>query len=331
MQVVGGKRWQILAQFIVESFLLTLISLFLGIVVAEQLIPLFNNLAGEDLKFRLYSRGINYFFLFGILIFIVGATSAYVGFYLLRRSKPITLIRKEVLSIRRNTVASLSVVVQFIIAIGLMISGGIIMKQLNYMVHRDVGFDRDNTLVIHVDFEEQRIRTLKELILQSSHVKSVTLSDRNFNSGSSSQPQSNSKGDVVNVRFLLVDQDYMKTLGLELVKGHDFHESEPDSNRVLNVIVNETLIKELDMKEGVGERLNFGDFGDGSLSVDIVGVIKDFHSDSTHDEIEPLMLSTYHINSIGYMFVKPNPGMMPEVIDACEKAWMEVAPEFIWK
>jgi len=328
MQVAGGQRWQILAQFVVESFLLTFISLFLGIVLAEQLVPLFNMLAGEDLKFRLYERGIHFLFLSGILTFIVLVTSAYVGSYLLRRSKPITLIRREMLSIRRNSVARLSVVVQFIIAIGLMISGGIIMKQLNYLVSRDVGFDRDNTLVIHVDFEEQRIRTLKEQFLQSPHVESVTLSDRNFSSGSSSRTLLTGSGEVIDVRFLRVDPDYVKTLGLELLSGRDFNDQEPDSDSVLNVIANETAVRMLDLEEPVGERVVFGE---GEVAVDIIGVIRDFHFDSMHEGIDPLLLSTAQINSIWYMFVKAKPGRIPEVIEVCEKAWQQVVPEFDWK
>ena len=76
MNVVGARRWQILAQFVIESFVLTLISLFLGIILAEQLLPLFNRLAQDDLSFTLYSQASNYLFLLAILLFIVISTSS---------------------------------------------------------------------------------------------------------------------------------------------------------------------------------------------------------------------------------------------------------------
>ena len=100
MNVAGARRWQILAQFVVESFALTLISLFLGIILAEQLLPLFNRLAQDDLTFTLYTRAVNFLFLLAILLFIVLSTSTYIGLYLLRRSNPIRFLRREILSVR---------------------------------------------------------------------------------------------------------------------------------------------------------------------------------------------------------------------------------------
>jgi len=328
MQVTGGRKWQILTLFIVESFLLTLVSLFLGIVLAEQLLPLFNRLADEDLKFDLYSHGVNFLFLFGILVFIVGVTSLYVGSYLLRRSKAVTLLQREMLSLRRNGVARLSVILQFFIAITLMISGGTIMKQLYFIVNQDVGFDRDYILVLNVDFDEQRISTLKDLILQSPDVKSVTMGDRNFNSGSLSQSIQNKEGEMITLRFLRIDPDYLKTLNIELLEGRNLEEADTQVDSIPRVLVNETLVRELGLDEAVGERLDLGE--DGS-SVDIVGVVKDFHFDSMHDKIEPLMLHNIHFNRIWYLFVKPRDGRIQEVVQHCEKSWNDVVPEFTWK
>jgi putative ABC transport system permease protein len=222
MNVVGARRWQIMAQFMVESFLLTLISLFLGIILAEQLLPLFNQLAADDLSFSLYQRGGNFLFLFAILLFIVLSTSVYIGFYLLRRSNPLRFLRREMLSVRRNGVARLSVVLQFFIAIALLISGGVILKQLHYLVNTDVGFEKENTAVIHVDFSMDKINTLKEQFLGSPHIQSVSMSDRNFDSGSSSQGIKNKRGEITTVRFLRSDPDYIETLGLELIAGRNF-------------------------------------------------------------------------------------------------------------
>jgi putative ABC transport system permease protein len=327
MNVVGARKWQILVQFVVESFVLTLISIFLGIILAEQLLPQFNRLAQDDLGFTLYDRGINFLFLLGVLLFIVLTTSAYIGFYLLRKSQPLKLLRREILSTRRNGVARISVVLQFFIAISLLISGGIIMKQLHYIVHRSVGFDSENTAVIPVDFDEYRIETLKQKILESPHVKSVTMSDRSFDSGSSSQGIRNKKGEIVEVRFLRVDSDFIQTLGLELIQGRNFFSGEKVVDSIPNVIVNETLVRELEIDEPVGERIVFDSDG---LAVDIIGVVKDFHFDSMHDEIQPLMMHSFRYNSIWYFFVKAEEGEMAAVLEHCEKVWKEVVPEFSW-
>jgi len=326
MNVVGARRWQVLFQFVVESFVLTLISLLLGIILAEQLLPLFNQLAGDDLTFSLYARGVNFLFLLSILLFIVISTSAYIGIYLLRRAQPLSLLRRDMLSVRRNGIARVSVVLQFFIAIVLLISGGVILKQLNYLVNREVGFSKENMAVIHVDFEMQKINTLKERMLESPHIRSVTMSDRNFNSGSSSQGIRNPSGEQLSIRFLRVDLDYLETLGLELIEGRNFFRDGP-ADSIPPVIVNETLVRELELEDPVGERVLLG--SDGS-AVDIIGVVRDFHFDSMHDEVQSLMLHNFAYNSIWYMFVKAESGQMATVLEHCENVWKEVVPEFTW-
>ena len=327
MNVVGARRWQILFQFVVESFVMTLISLLLGIILAEQLLPLFNQLADDDLVFSLYARGTNLLFLLAILLFIVISTSTYIGLYLLHRAQTLLLLRREMLSVRRNGVARLSVVLQFFIAIALLISGGVILKQLNYLMKRDVGFSKDQIAVIHVDFDMQKIQTLKERFLESPHVISVSMSDRNFDSGSSSQSLQNPSGERISIRFLRVDHDYLKTLELELKEGRDFFENE-SGDSIPRVIVNETLVRQMEIDDPVGERMSLGS---DEFAVDIIGVVRDFHFDSMHDEVQPLMLHTFNYNSIWFLFVKAREGQMAAVLEHCEKVWHEVVPEFTWE
>jgi putative ABC transport system permease protein len=93
------------------------------------------------------------------------------------------------------------------------------------------------------------------------------------------------------------------------------------------VIVNETLVSELEMDEPVGDRIVFDSDG---LAVDIIGVVKDFHFDSMHDEIQPLMMHSFRYNSIWYLFVKAEEREMAAVLEHCEKVWKEVVPEFSW-
>jgi putative ABC transport system permease protein len=314
-------------QFVVESFVLTLLSLFLGIILAEQLLPLFNKLAADDLSFSLYSKGLNILFLVAILLFIVLSTSFYIGTYLLHKAQPLRFLRREMLSVRRSGVARVSVVLQFFIAIALLISGGMILKQLNYLLHYDVGVAKENTVVIHVDFDMQKIQTLKERFLESPHVKSVSMSDRNFDSGSSSFSVQNPGGERISIRLLRADSDYLETLGLELIEGRDFFRDEPDDT-IPNVIVNETLVRELELEDPVGERVTLGSSGE---AVDIIGVIRDFHFDSMHDEVQPLILHTFEYNNIWYMFVKTEENQVKSVLEHCENVWKEVVPEYTWE
>jgi putative ABC transport system permease protein len=325
MNIMGARRWQILLQFVIESFVLTLISLFLGIILAEQLLPLFNRMSQVDIHFSLYREGRNFVFLALILLFIVLSTSSYIGLYLLRKCQPLQFLRKEILSVRRNGVASLSVVIQFFIAIVLLISGGVIIKQLNYMMKTDVGFNKENVLVIPVDFSREKVLTLKGKLLESPHVKSVSMSDRSFISGSSSQGLKNKKGELTEVRFLRVDADYIETLGLQLIEGRNFFKDEPiDSNS--NVVINEALVRNLGLEDPIGDYI---ELNSGDTRLEIIGVVKDFHFDSMHDEVQGLMMHVFPYNSIWYMFVKADEDVTA-VLNHSEKVWKEVVPEFSW-
>ena len=148
----------------------------------------------------------------------------------LRRTHPLRFLQKEMLSVRRNGVARLSVVVQFFIAISLLIAGGMIFKQLHFLVNREVGFDRDQTAIIRVNFSSERINTLKQQIQTLPQVSHVSMSDRNFSSGSSTEVLLNKRGELTEVRMLRIDTDYIPTLGLELLEGRNFLDGEGDDS-----------------------------------------------------------------------------------------------------
>jgi putative ABC transport system permease protein len=324
MNVVGAQRGQILRHFIYECGLLTLLALILGVVLAKPLLPVFNKLVNTSLEFTLYQHWQSFLFLLLLLIVIVFISSIYVGIFLLRNNQPLRILRKDMISMRRHYFARYFVVLQYLITIVLLICSGLIVKQLKYMLEKDVGFEEDNIVVLNVDFPYSRVLTLKEQLLQYSHIKDVSMSDRNFVSGSSSDGIKNKKGEIVHTRYLRIDHDYLQTFGLELLDGRNFQAGEPiDSNT--NVIVNETLVEQFELDEPVGEVINLNA---GELTVSIIGVVKDFHFDSMHDEIMPVMMIVFPFNSIWAVFVKIDGKDVPGAIEQIEMAWNEVVPEF---
>ena len=326
MNVVGAKRSQLLLHFIIESLLLVMISVFLGIILAEEILPLFNLMAQDDLKFKLFSELNDYLFIILLILFIVFFTSTYIGIQMLRNNRVMKFLSKDTVRMKRNNLARFSVVLQYFIAIALLISGGVILKQLYYMIKQDVGFNKENVIVLPVDFPDSKIIALKEKILESPHVLGVTMSDRNFVSGSSSRSLKNRNGDVKGIRFLKVDPDYITTLGIELISGRNFFEGEVmDGNNY--VLVNETLIKELDLQgDPVGQNIHFET---DDLTLTIIGVVKDFHFDSMKDDIEPLIMHISVFNSFWVVFIKTDENYKA-ALDHARSSWMKVVPEYTW-
>ncbi len=323
MNVAGARRRQVLAHFISESFLLTLAALLIGILLSKQLLPLFNRLAQENLRFTLFADWKNILFLLLILAITVLSTSLYIGMYLLRKNQPLRFLRKELVSLKRNSMARLFVILQYFITIVLLISSGVILKQLKYMINQDVGFNRENLLVIPVDFSFRKVLTLKDRLLKSSQVEDVTTSDRNFIYGSSSTAEKNEKGEIVEIRFLRIDPDYIPTIGLQLLQGRNFFRDEPiDSN--FNVIVNETFVRKYALDDPIGARIELKSF---QITVTIIGVVRDFHFDSMHDDIQPLMMIVFPFNSIWNVFVRIGDDT-PAALEQVKEAWNEIVPEY---
>jgi putative ABC transport system permease protein len=322
INIVGAHKSQITRHFITESFIVTLLALFLGIVFAEQLLPVFNRLAQRELSFFLYRYWQNYFYLAGIVLFIVLVTSTYVTLSLYRINHPLSFLRGETKLINRYRFARIFVTVQYMITIVLMISGIMIIKQLNYFRNRDVGFNDEHLLTILVDFEYSKIQLLKDKFREYPNVLNVSSSDRNFVSGSSSESIRNKRGELIETRFLRVDPNYANTLGLEIINGRNFRENnQADLHNA--VLVNETLIKAFGFEEPLGEFIiNEED------TVNIIGVVKDFHFDSMKRCVMPVMLHLFPYNSIWYVFVRIAPHNISETISGLKESWEEIVPEY---
>ncbi len=322
MNIMGAHKRQITRHFVTESFIVTLVALFLGIVFAEQLLPLFNRLAQKELSFTLYQYWQNYFCLIGIISLIVLLTSSYVTFSLYRVNHPLSFLRGESKLVNRYRFARIFVTVQYLITIVLMISGIMIIKQLYYFRNQSVGFNDENVLAVLVDFQYSKIQLVKNKFRNNPNVLDVSSSDRNFDSGSSSNAIRNKNGDLIDTRFLRIDYHYINTLGLEIINGRNFlEENQADWHN--GVIVNETFVKSFGLDEPLGEFIvNEQD------TVNIVGVVRDFHFDSMKRDVMPVMLHLFPYNSIWYVFVRISPNNIQETISSLKKEWDEIVPEY---
>jgi putative ABC transport system permease protein len=324
MNVMGAQRSQLLRHFIFESALLTLLSMVVGVLLSKPLLPVFNRLVNTSLEFTLFQQWQNFIFLGVLLIVIILISSLYVGIFLLRNNQPLRILRKDMISMKRNYFARYFVILQYLITIVLLICSGVMLKQLRYMLEKEVGFEEGHIVVLNVDFPFQKVLTLKEQLLNYSLIRSVSMSDRNFISGSSSDDIKNHRGELVQTRFLRIDHDYLQTFGLQLLEGRNFLPDEPiDSNT--NVIVNETFVEQMDLEDPVGTVVDMG--GDDN-KVTIIGVVSDFHFDSMHDEIMPVMLIIFPFNSIWAMFVKVDGPDISMALEQIEAAWDQVVPEY---
>ncbi len=324
MKIVGAQRGNIIRLFWSESSLMVLLALFLGIVLAEQLLPLFNRLSEKSISFTLYQDWSSYAFLFLVMLLIVFTTSSYIATFLFRHNKPLAILRQETSLGRRYGFARLFIILQYFISVGLLVCTMVIIKQLHLLRNQDVGFNRENLVVLDVDFPLSRIQTLKNKLLESPAIEGVTMSDRKFVSGSSGSQLKNKQGELIYTRILRIDEDYVKTLGLEIVQGSNIRKSLPEDT-VPVVLVNQTLVRSFGLEEPVGDQIYFSPT---QKYVRIAGVVKDFHFDSMKEPLVPLIMESFPYNSIWAVFVRINPMNRQEALEHIRSSWEEVVPEF---
>ena len=288
-KTVGSLRGHIINQFLTESVIFSFLSFTLGILLAWLLLPYFNMLSSKSLIFP-WKEG----WLFPILTIAMALVGIIAGIYpsfYLSSFKPIDVLKGNLSrGSKTATMRSSLVIFQFTTSIVLIIATVIIYRQVEYILNTKVGFEKDQVLLIQgTNTLGDQVTTFKNELLQLTQVKSATVSDylpvkgtkRNGNGFWNEGKKGVDK--EVDGQFWIVDNDYIKTMGMNIVAGRDFSvDMKSDSQ---GVIINQKMAKELDLKDPIGKRIFNGRLWS------VVGVVEDFHFESLREKIEPLCMT----------------------------------------
>jgi len=302
-KVVGAERIDLVKQFLGESFLLTLISVLLAIPLLYIAIPYLNQITQTNIQLNFLSHYSIWLILIVIVVITGAVAGSYPAFYL-SAFQAIKVIKGNftnqvsAIGIRRSLV-----VFQFFLSIVLITSIIIIYSQLNFIKNKDLGFDKNQKLVLsfYTDDARQKMAALEKDLQQLAEVKQVSQSDnylshhtaKDFPVYLAGGNQSTSV-DAINMG---ADEKFVKTNGIRIIAGRDF-----DVKDTLKTLINETLCKRLGLKTEAapGTRL-FSKYFDGTIhSFEIVGVMKDFNYESLHGEVGPFMI--FHNGNPGNYF-----------------------------
>jgi len=287
-KVLGADRMSLVYRFISESFIITLIAILLAVGILELLLPEINSMLGTSfiLDFRKPLFNIGLLFLLIIISLISGS---YPAFYL-SRYQPISVLKGGITSSVKSGYLSKSLVVfQFAISIGLIFSILMINDQIKYIQKKDLGINYNSSLFLFFGQNDfKKLDVLKQSLLENPAIRSV--SGSSFINGVSGSQGPIFINDTANtrltVRYGFVDEDFFKTMGVELVEGRNFDPTrQRDSAGV--VILNESAVKQLGWKDINGKKLSATADGDSTMQPDVIGVIRDYHYYSLRSVIEP--------------------------------------------
>jgi len=331
--VIGAGKRQLFWQFIGESLILCLLALVLSIVIAILILPSFNQFAEKQLQVQgLLSLP---FILFTLLIVI--SVSFLAGSYpalMLTNFQPVKVLKGAF----KNTGSGQSlrkslIVFQFAISVFLIASTLVMQKQLYYIQNKKLGYEREHVLVLPMDGKmAESITLIKEEFKKDPGVINVSYCVRSpveggggYNMRSATMPDN----EEISVRANPVDQDYVKTTGMELVAGEDLTEQDikdisgdNQDKKLYHFILNESAARKLGWspQEAVGKKM----FLDNSRPGFVKGVVKDFHFESLHNAIAPYVLFPEFRGR--EILVKLSGSHLPQTISFIESKWKRLVP-----
>ena len=320
----GATRIQLSWQFLGESLLMSLFSFITGGLLAYLLLSPFSQWVGQTLSFDdiwLHFLAIA----LGITLLTGLAAGSYPAFYL-SKFRPALVLKNHLQVKEKNWLIRSLTVVQFTIAVLLSIFTITMNQQMQLLMTKNLGFDQEQVIEIDVPFREgQQLMELYQTELSSeSVILGVSAAWQKFGGGGVSFQTLGitSTDDSIGGFSMGVNGKFLETLKIPLKMGRTFSpyaEGEENSNEIL---VNEALVKEFGWDDPLGRKLSRTyHFTDAT----IVGVVKDFHFQSLHESIEPLVI--YPTNSLTNLYVRITANNIPDKLALLEEKWQKIAPD----
>jgi len=335
-KVVGSGRAKLIRQFLTESTLITLFSLIVAVMLAELMLPYFNLLAGRNLS-------INYFDTFTLPVLIgftllVGLLSGSFPAFVLSSFQPTQILKgKFSASSGGKTTRNILVVLQFTVSVFLISFTMLVYIQLEYLRNTDMGFNRENVLVIEGGIPPEQRETIKQELEEFSWVTGTGAAGTEITGGyyPGFMIQIGEYGsEVLTTRFTSVDEDFLNTMNIKVLQGRGFSRKYMDS---LNVLINETAVRDFNLAEPIGVKLIDPvetEEGTELREWTVIGVVNDFHYTSLHDNLNSFVLQSTNGPNGGFtrlLYVRLDTRDLSMAVGEIEQKWKKVFPDTPFK
>ncbi|CAN5916586.1 ABC transporter permease [soil metagenome] len=330
-KVIGANRPALIRQFLAESVLLTLLALAFALLLVEAVLPSFSRFTGRDLSFDLAYTwpGLPLILLFAVGVGVLAGS--YPAFFL-SSFEPVKVLKGKLASASGGRLfRQVLVTVQFAVSIMLLISTAVVFQQLRYIQGKSLGFNKDQVLILPLYPEGQaQFETLKQELKRPGVVREVGASSRVPSGRLLDSNQARVlKGDslaptTAAIKDLRVDHDFIPAYEMELVAGRNFSRAFGTDDSTA-FILNEAALRAIGWnspQEAVGQL-----FGYGQRQGQVIGVVRDFHFESLHQEVSPLVL---YLNNPNYnsLSVSVRAGEIPAALAHLEQTWNTFLPNW---
>ena len=324
-KVVGALRFALIKQFIGEALLIVLIAVMISLSLVALILPQFNHLTAKDIAFPFNESG--FWWVIAGLVMVTGIISGSYPALYLSSFRPV-LVLKGTLKFSRSALWFRKglVVFQFVLSILLIIGTIVVSKQVDFIQHTNLGYDREDLVSLPLEGDlVGRYELFKNQAITMPGVKTITrLTDdltQIVNGTSGVDWTGKDPNADVNFSHAAVGYDFIKTLHLQIIAGRDF--SKDFATDSAGYLVNESAVKIMGYKDPVGKPLTFW-----RKKGTIIGVLKDFHFRSLHAKITPLVLRLGEDIDYGHALVRTEPGKTKEALASLEKLCKGLNPKF---
>ncbi|MAM19812.1 MAG: ABC transporter permease [Christiangramia sp.] len=318
-KVVGSNRKQLIFQFLGESFLLCFIAFSLAFLIAQLVLPVFNELSNKALALSYLADTkliIGY-----ILLFLV--TGLLAGFYpalTLSGYKPVEVLYSRFQISGKNYLQKSLVVLQFALASFLIIATITIYRQFDFLINTDLGYNDSNIIMVdNFSISEEKARLFKTEVLKNPEIIDVAPT----NVGHSWTGARLENGNDMSFNYVTIDESYIPEMEIPIVQGRNFSEEHP-SDATTAILVNEAFVKEAKWDNPIGQTVNF--FYNDDEIYRVVGVVKNYHFLSLNQEIGPQLFTMKPGNDFDSFYIKIKPNSAGVSLEHIRQTFQQIFP-----
>lgn len=322
-KVLGSNRSQLIGQYLLESMILAVVSLGAAIAIVVFVAPILSALVGHSLlvDFKTWTTlGV----LFGFTL-LTGVLAGLYPAFLFSGFKVTQSINSNSSSLKvRPGFRNALIVTQFAISFFLIVATLAVFTQMQFMMEKNLGFNRENVLVVDKVQSLEAKKALRNELASNTHIVDVAFSSEipGRMSGASTFKSKDGQSADVNMTTLYGDEQVLSTWGMELLGGRNFIPQDY-MDTVRNVILNETAVRQLDLgEEPIGKYI----INQGNRPLSVVGVVRDFHIESLEKEIRPLVFLPI-TDWTSKMCIRLRGDNVSSTVSFIKAKWREFAPD----
>ncbi len=329
-KAIGSGRGQLIRQFLFESSLTSFLAIILALVLAVLLRPFFNRLAGANSEIIIQGNPWLLPILLLLLVLSGLVAGAYPAFYL-SSFRPVQVLKGQQGGVKgKSFLRSLLVVFQFTLSIALIVGTLAINRQLNYMQNKKLGFNKEQVLVVKkTDDLGKQVQAFKQELLANPDITAVSnsanlMGDQAFGDNVYQVPGTAGVAQHI-IWTIFADEGFVRTFDIKMATGRFFERDRQGD--LQGVVLNETAVKALGLTNPVGKELILT-IGPGGkpTKITVLGVIRDFHFQSLHDEIRPLAVHWFGPDGFGkWISVRFRSAAIPALLTFIERTWKRLA------